>query len=107
MYVIFSCLKKTVRYSCWLPADLQAAHARETEELKAKCARLETDVASLKDILENESMEVESLQVRRAIAMGPVCLENWSVVQIRPHLRIRLCVFFLTDKKESKSSVGA
>jgi hypothetical protein len=56
-----------------LPADLQAAHARETEELKSKCARLETDVASLKDILENESMEVESLQVRRAITLGPVC----------------------------------
>lgn len=52
-----------VKHNTFGQSELQAVHAVEAEELKTKCSQLETDVASLKDILENESMEVENLQV--------------------------------------------
>lgn len=45
------------------PAALRTAHGEQVTELETKCARLDGDVTSIKDILESESLEVERLQV--------------------------------------------
>ena len=82
--------------------EARATGAQEAQDLCAQCEKLEGDLVSLKDILESESLEVESLQVcvRECVCM--VCVSLCVCVCVCA--RARVCVSVSCAVRESGGS---